>query len=295
MEHIREKQRLETRKEYATIFTPLVTTVVLGLTLAFQAYQFIWSERDKREASEDAQWAEAVKQVSQASKVSPVAVILNPFLKSRRYAELAKKTAIQFLASTHDQIGFSDLFRSAFSPVDWTNFDSVAQLDRALGPRLGELWGKTYVKETDTNELNKLADDDEKKEFFYLHNAITEISTDVAPLLKSARPFGKSLDLRSAWFYDADWRGVDLSGADLTDADLRLLDLKNGNLGEVRSFSGLYIHGVAWWQAKQISPELLSYLMEKSPYDPNSLYGPNATKIAPSEYAESLTRLQANR
>ena len=292
LEHLARQQALETRKQYATIFAPVVTTGVLGLTLILQAYQFIQSERDKREASEDAQWSEAVKAVSQSGKVSPIAVVLNPFLKSKRYAEPARMTAVQVLVNTHDTSLFADLFREAFVPVSWANLSAVLQLDRSLGPRLSSLYEKTYVPGAQADGTSKL-DDAEKSEYDYIRSVIKDVSVAVAPLLKGPRPAEKALDLRSAWFTECDWSGVDLSGADLENADVRYVVLKGADLGRITSFDRLFVYGTAWWDAKRISPELLDYLETKSRYDPAISYGPRYEPVSPSYYRDSITRLRA--
>jgi hypothetical protein len=130
LQHAARKERSEALQRYITLLTPLATTLVLGVTLLTQSYQFAKSEHDKQDAAEDTQWSESVKAISQSVKMSPVAIALNPFFKSKRYADVAKKTAVQALVSTHDYMVFRDLFRGAFVPMDWKNFDAVLQLDR---------------------------------------------------------------------------------------------------------------------------------------------------------------------
>ncbi|MDX6497096.1 MAG: hypothetical protein QOG23_356 [Blastocatellia bacterium] len=160
LDHASKQERLEGRQRYIVLLTPLVTTLVLGLTLGLQTYQFVKTERDKQDATEDAQWSEAVKTVSQSAKLSPIAATLNPFLRSRRYADVARRTAMQALVNSHDRLVFSDLFRELFVPVDWGNLDAVVQLDRALGPQLGHLYGKTYNSQTKQNDLSLLTVDE---------------------------------------------------------------------------------------------------------------------------------------
>src|SRR5438094_9170668 len=80
-----------------TVVAPFAATLLVAVTLAVQTFQFFRSEKDKREASEDTQWSEAVKTLSQSAKLSPAVIVLNPFLKSKRYAEVARQTAVQLL------------------------------------------------------------------------------------------------------------------------------------------------------------------------------------------------------
>jgi hypothetical protein len=79
-----KRDKSEARKASISLLTPIITTAILALTLILQTYQFTHSEKNKREAAEDAQWSDAVKALSQSSNLSQPAVILSPFLKSRR-------------------------------------------------------------------------------------------------------------------------------------------------------------------------------------------------------------------
>lgn len=300
LEHASKQERVQNRQRYITILTPIVTTIVLGLTLLSQAYQFWKSERDKQQASEDAQWSEAVKTVSQSAHLSPIAITLNPFLKSKRYADVARKTAVQALISTRDKLVFENLFTGAFVPMDWANFDTVLQLDRALGPRLGEIWD-IWDKRRNQSELNKTPDrrasnlSKENEDYEYITSVLKDISVATAPLLKGSRPGGQIVDLRSTWFFECDWNGVNLYEANIENIVLTNSVLKGADLWGITSFNGADLYYTAWWEAKRISPQLLQYLINTYPYDPNALYGPNSTKVSLKDYADSIKRLNAIR
>jgi hypothetical protein len=294
LERASKQERLEGRQRYITLLTPIFTTLVLGLTLGLQTYQFFRTERDKQEAAEDAQWSDAVKTVSQseAGKMSPVALTLNPFLKSRRYADLARRTAFEVLSNTHDQV-FTDLFDEAFLPVDWRNLDTVIQIDRTLGTRIGPLYHKSWKPDERVNDMNLLTDD-ERQEYNYITAALPEISKSIVPLLKGPRPEGQNLDLSSAWFMDCDWSGVNLYGANLVNLDLRRADLDGADLGGITSFGGAQIYyGTAWWDAGRISPEFLDYLIKECPYDPTERYGTKSKQVSQQQYEDAIRRLRS--
>jgi|GEM_PF-6266888 len=207
---------------------------------------------------------------------------------------LARQTAVQALASKRDPRIFAELFNSKFVSVNWSNFDAVLRLDRELGPRLGELYDKTYVKETKENDWSRLTEA-ERDELTYIRGAIKYISLAVGPLLRAARPAGQNVDLRWAWFGDCDWRGVNLYGADLDTLDMRSCNLKGADLGDVTSFQGMYMYRTAWWEAKRISPELLQYLLLNSPYEPGNTYGPQEYRVSARDYEDSVARLKAGK
>ena len=225
--------------------------------------------------------------------MSPIAVALNPFLKSKRYAEPAKRTVVQALVGTRDSLVFADLFRQAFVPVGWKNLEGVLQLDRALGPRLGKLYQKTYDPKTKTNN-DDLLSPEEREQLDYFTSALSDISLAVTPLLRGPRPTGQNLDLRGTWFKDCDWSGVNLRGANIQDLDLRYAILNGADLSEITSFNGVYLYRTAWWQAKRISRELLEYLIKNWPYEEGA-YGPTDVVILPEEYGEALARLRTNK
>ncbi len=320
LDHASRQERVEGRQRYITILTPIATTLVLGFTLLSQTYQFVKSERDKQQALEDAQWSEAVKTVSQSAQLSPIAITLNPFLKSKRYADVARKTAVEALISTRDSTVFADLFKGAFVPMDWANLDTVLQLDRALGPRLGEIWHvrteRIKTKEpNDSNQAdhghdemqtpppNRRAVDipkGEQQDYDYITSVLTEISVATAPLLKGPRPARQVVDLRSAWFLHCDWSGVNLYGADIQNIVLNNAILKGADLGGITSFNDVSFYYSAWWDAKRVSPQLLEYLIKKYPYDVNDAnegYGPNSgdKRVSLKDYTDAIERLKAGR
>jgi hypothetical protein len=253
------------------------------------------SERDKQQASEDAQWSEAVKTVSQSAKLSPIAITLNPFLTSKRYDHVAKRTAVQALISTRDVTIFADLFKGAFVPMDWANFDTVLQLDRALSPRLNPLLEKAWNKEDQFTDMSRLSAS-EKEDYEYIMTVLKDIGAAMPPLLKGSRPPGQVVDLRSAWFYYCDWSGVNLYEANIENIVVRRVSLKGADLGGITSFDNADFYCTAWWDANRISPELLQYLIAKWPCGPNVLYGPNEnTNVPPEHYKDSIARLMTGK
>ncbi len=136
-------QRSERVRDYVALLTPLVTIVILAATLVAQNWQFLRSERDKREDAMDAQWQDAVKTISASGALSPGVVALQPFLRSAKYGEQARDAAANLLANSSDAGFFTTLFGTAFAPVTWSNVDRVIRLDRALRARFDPLLAKT--------------------------------------------------------------------------------------------------------------------------------------------------------
>jgi hypothetical protein len=281
------------------------TLIALGAMLIVQYRQFGQSEKDKQEAAEDAQWANAVKVISQDSKLSTIA--LDRFFKSPRYGDSAKAYAAQILANSSDEVLFGELFRAAFTPATWSVLDPLLKLDRALRARQEPLDTKSYIAKTDTNDYAKLSDD-EKKIDRYDSDAFAKICSQIAPVLRPQRsqvstvfrfqrPSGEELDLSQTYIYNCDWSSVDLAGANLDEARILWVGLKGANLSGITRFSGIYIYHVAWWEAESISPELLDFLQNSSDskYKQGAKYGPSYRTFSPEEYAAAVNRLKTQK
>jgi hypothetical protein len=288
-----KRERSERFREYVSLMTPIVTIVTLAATLSWQSWQFIHSEQDRREAAEDAQWADAVKVISQTGKLSPGVIALNPFLKSGKYGDSARDTAVQLLTNTNDDIFFDGLFGAAFVPVGWNNLNYLVKLDRALANRANPLRNKTWNATTHHNDFQNL-DPQEKDVYFHLQTAMSKVCGQVGSLLKQPRPNSLTLDLSATDFSYCDLRGVDLSNTNIEGMAMRHVDLKNANLDRVTQFEGAFFYKVAWWEASKISPQFRAYLETNSDskYDGTATYGPGDSEVTPQQYADALDRLK---
>jgi hypothetical protein len=287
------RESSERLREYVTVLAPVVTIFTLALTLIVQGWQFRESERNKREEVEDAQWAEAVKLISQGGKVSPGVIALSPFLKLPRYQNTARETAIQLLANSSDPILYTDLFGAAFVPVGWNNLDQILKLDRALLTRGQPLYDKTYNETTEHNDLTKLSAQ-EKEVLDYLNDVMPKMCAQIGSVLRSPRPTGVSLDLSAIRFTNCDLRGIDLSGANMENTAMVFVDLAGADLSNITRCEGAYFFHTAWWEAKSISPTLLAHL-ESRPYavlHKGWTYGPRDDTFTPQQYADALDRLK---
>jgi len=289
-----KREHSERFREYVSLLTPIVAIVTLAATLFSQTWQFLRSESERREAAETAQWEDAIKTISQTTKLSPGVVALNRFLKSKTYGDQAMSLAVQLLANSSDILFFDDLFGAAFVPINWDNLDQLVKLDRALVTRVQPLYTKMYNRKTNHNDYTKLKEPQEKGDLTYYEYAIPRISAQVASALQLPRPTGKITNLSAATFMSSDWENVDLSGANIQGINLSYIRLKGANLDKITQYNGAYFNHTAWWEAKKISPELLKYLEENSTskYDPKREYGYKDVTFTPQQYADELDRLK---
>ena len=147
-------------RDYVALLTPLVTIIILAATLVAQNWQFLRSERDKREDAMDAQWQDAVKTISASGALSPGVVALQPFLRSAKYGEQAREAAANLLANSSDAGFFTTLFGTALAPVTWDNVDRLIRLDRALRARFDPLLAKTADPVRQMNNVTRLSKDE---------------------------------------------------------------------------------------------------------------------------------------
>jgi hypothetical protein len=183
-----------------------------------------------------------------------------------------ERLPVQLLANGSDPAVFDSLFDTAFVPVGWKDLDYVLALDRTFTIRLRPLLGKTWNEKTQDNDLGKLNSDD-RTYYTYASSSVTQISRQIGSVLKTSRPAGSAVDLSATLIYTSDWQGVNLDGANMENVMLSEVNLKDASLGNVTQFTDISLLNVAWWEAKAMSPQLLSYLEEKYQCDPRGKYG----------------------
>ncbi len=284
--------RSERVRDYVSLLTPLITIIILAATLIAQNWQFLRSERDKREESMDAQWQDAVKTISASGALSPGVVALQPFLRSPKYGEQARDAAANLLANSSDVGFFTTLFGTAFTPVTWGNVERLVRLDRALRARFDPLLAKTADPARQMNDLSRLSKD-ELATYNYVLSVVPVIASEVGGVLRTPAPPGVHIDLSGTYFFHGDWRGVDLNGANLDNIELNFCNLQNAELAGLTQFSAAALFGTAWWQAKSINRPLLDYLSTNFKVQPGAMYGPAYVRATPDEYDEAVRRLQA--
>jgi hypothetical protein len=287
--------RFERIKEYVSLSTPIVAIVTLTATLSFQSWQFLQSEKDKAAEAEEAQWRDAYRSVSQSAGINPAIVPLKRFLKSPKYGNLAKETAVQLLAYTTDITFFREVFGMAFVPLGWQDLDYIVRMDRAVAERERPLVEKAWDgKNADERRLEPTK---ERPVYDYVQNVMPQFCEHVGYLLKESRKDHERLDLSATAFQLCDWRGADLSNSNIKNIWLSHVDLKGANLDGISQFDGAIFWRVAWWEASRMSPALRKYLEMnyEARYDPanrDAQYGPKNETFSPKQYADALRRLE---
>lgn len=284
-----KRRRSEERTQIATVLVPLLSTAILGGTLALQSIQTYYTELDKtreeqrqRVAAEDVRWQEALKGLSGSREISTTALYLKMFLNTDRYAPLARQTAFQLLAGTNDTLVFKDLFDTLYVPVTWDNFPQIVDLSRTIVARVNPIYDKKFNRgETLTPQEQKTYDAELEE--------IKLICNSVSPLLKATRPAGVKIDLRSVAWWDCDLSNSDLSGAILEVFTPTRVNFKGANLTGATFLQDDVWKYTAWWRAAKMSPDLLAFLRQKWPYDPQLDYADDTVSL--QDYQDNIARL----
>jgi hypothetical protein len=108
-----KRERSERIRDYVALLTPLITIITLAATLIAQNWQFLRSEKDKREEAIDAQWHDAIKAISTSGALSPAVVELQPFLRSSKYGDPAKDVVVNILSTSSDRGFFYQSVRNS--------------------------------------------------------------------------------------------------------------------------------------------------------------------------------------
>jgi len=287
-----KREKSERIRDYVALLTPLVTIITLAATLIAQNWQFLRSEKDKREEAQDAQWQDAVKAISASGALSPAVVTLEPFLRSTKYGDRAKDVAVSLLSNSSDQVFFNSLFGPALTPVSWTNIDRLLQLNRALAARGAPVWAKAFDYGKQDDDFKRLTTA-ELATFNYIDSAATVITSEIGGVLKTQRPSGAPTNFSATFLRNADWSGLNLSGLSLENANLSNLDLQNAELEGVTKFAGVNAAYTAWWEARSINRPLLEHLEGNSKFVPGRAYGPRNEMVKQADYDEAIQRLTA--
>jgi hypothetical protein len=263
--------------QFLSVLAPVATVAVLAVTLIFSVVQF-------RSGRRDAQWAEAVKSVTEEKIDAVAAAEIQGLRQLPDYKQKADDLAQDLLRRTSRPDTFRSLFETEFGKsVKWDDLARILELDRSL------TMTHTFLESKKT----KLSSDEiDQKES--VKQELTQICNTISPLLKSSRPSGATLNLHNVEFLDCDLSDADLSGADLTGFNTSRINLKGANFAEITKYEGGFWGKTAWWEAGKMSPRLVAYLDEHWKFDPKQSpenYGLQS-KPTKDEYDKAVDRLR---
>ena len=287
---------------------PLVSTIVLGGTLAFNVYQAKLAEREKRrddqardeQAREDKRRQElkdakdnvdkVLTMLQRSSHTLPTAALIGSLMDGPYHAQ-AREMGLSVMRGATSLDDFKELFQKFFKPVTYQNLDEVLEYLRDCHQVVERLWNISWDDEKKVWDNNRLqpaqlreADFQSEKRKF--------LSVQVAELLKQPHAVAPAiLDLSRLGF-----EGCDLSGANFHQASIgqgvwRTLTLDGCDLRGVTNFADFWIADAAWWRAGHIDPPFLALLNSNFGFDKTEWVQRMAGSL--ETYNKDLERLKA--
>ncbi len=263
--------------QFLTVLAPVATVLILAGTLYLSVIQF-------RSGRTDAEWAEAVKSVTEQKSDALAAAELKGLRQLPDYRQRADELALDLLRRTRNVDTFRSLLETEFGKsLSWTDLTGILELDRSL----------TFTDSELERKWNKLSSD-ENNQMDAVREELKQVCIAVSPLLKSPRPSGMILDLHNVEFMDCDLSNTDLSGADLTGFNTSRVLLKGSNLSNVTKYEYSFWGKTAWWEAGRMSRELVDHLYKTAPFDPKQTPAEYGLQTNPTqkEFEDAVERLR---
>ena len=283
---------LEKLKFWVPIIVSLVGTVALVSTLIFQVIQFNQNTVIARDSSEDTQWRETLNRVEATNGPEAMLsfILLKSFFGSERYGGQAREIGVEMLGGVMYSDTFEMLFRDLMERTTWNNLSDIVKISKRLNEDF-------YMADADLEEFEQKGDLIKSKRAAQARSAFLAqlefVSHSMADFLrKYGRPKQRPLRLNSFVFLDTDLSAVDLSNAQIQYAEFDDCDVSDVDLGEITVFGRSLWPGTPWWEAKRISPELLTYLITNWSYETNSAYLNGSWTNSIEQFETALKRLQ---
>lgn len=309
----------EQLKSWAAVVVPLLTLLTLAVTVWMQYGQLSAS----REANRDLQWRETVKLVlAQVASKQPLAppntsssspqtghgamppgpagvpfgpapagegqedpemglTLLKSFIHDPKYANDALDLGLLLACRTPPSDILKDFYSSAGIELDWDNVNTVIGVDRKL---------KTVITGVfDLLPSNGNGETPLEQNYDAFNDDARFLGNEIAQVLRTSRPPGFRLDLGRTLFFRVDLTDGLLAGANLTDAIFDRTNLRNADLSGVEHFENSNWYGTAWWEAKEISPKLLLFLIKD--WDPKNDFPYDSPPPARDVYIQKIEHL----
>ncbi len=275
------------------------TIFMAAATLLAQTFQFFYTARQQRQANEDTQWREAIKDVSfqDSSNALVGALSMQGFFGSPTYGSQASSITVALLPLiSSDPEGFDEVFFEMLKHnTGALNQDSVLSISRTILDSQRTLYSSNAIAALqDGNSAEAIdsmlggpaaGDFQEKNQHDSFEHAATisweldSVSQSLQRLWTAGKVSPPSKHLEVMSLEDADFHTIDLSGvslasgvvykvwlngvkfgnANLHNTLIRHVCLNGADLTEIKNFDGSQWTDVNW-QSANLSDELKTYL-----------------------------------
>ena len=293
-------QRQQIRASAVNAWAPLLTLVA---TVVVAAVTLIYQGKLQREASEDAQWREALKSVSFADQASSQAGIfaMQGFFSSPRYAAQARTIASVLLTNVANVNAFDEVMSRMGPHTDSSNFEDLSSIAQTLGfaqRARFHIEGAASSENTPflAADVTSIAvnpkdlDGDKEQQTKIAAWEIDSASQTLRRVWtnpdsqKRLKPTGwtltgvvlenanfDDLDFTKANFnfgilYNASFKGARFNNATLKDVYVSKVALDGADFSGVTVYDGSRWEDSNWWNAKCVPQNLLDYLLKVDPH-----------------------------
>jgi hypothetical protein len=286
------------KRDLLTVFTPLLTTLILAGTLAFQ---FLSSQRTEtaRQAdllrqdslAEDSRFLEVEKFAGTSEKLSTATTLLKTFTSDRYREKVQDQLSSLVFAKRNIEGEFDQSFSAVYTPSAWNDLRPIIQINRELVEDADPLGRKGWPEGSSSFDSARLSPQEDEK-YERLLREIGFTNQTIVILLKSRTGVQSPPDLTDVGLGNADLSGCNLTGAVIQEANFSNAVLDNADLSGITQFERSVFASSPWWHARKVSPELLKYLLEYFPFRPDGVgYPITHPMISPRDYKDSLSRL----
>jgi hypothetical protein len=277
---IKNQQKLlksEFWKTLSTAIVPLLTLLTLAVTIYFQYAQAQLTSA----ANEDAQWRTVLdvmtKPPGRTSDIVKTSSLI-PFYDSKRYKSQAYAITFLLVRKLSDFTEFRTLFDNAFVSSSWENAADMVRLagllDEAyteINEKFEDLGGidglKSPKKPVTLVSANHQRNDILDEEHF--------IANQIGDILRSSRPRKNNyINFTNIPFFEANLENANFLELDISNSFFQRVNLDGAILSPIKFDHSIW-NGTKWWKAKEISPEMLKYLIDNAaPYSKEGEFYP---------------------
>jgi hypothetical protein len=254
-ENAKKPQPKELTRLFISTLAPMITAIVLIVTLWFQINQNKENTLSQVQSAEDASWREMLNKVGvkNAGENITTPTLIKSFYPSKKYGAQAREISILFLGNIVDRAHFKLLFNDIVTSSGWKNLNQLVTLSNILKRQLIEI-----------NKQNRL------ELAFEVGEELAYVASEIIKILNmhdSTRP--KDIDLRGVIFNHLNLSGVDFSGSDLAGTQFTFCSVSNAHFTNVINYDDEFEpstwEGTAWWRTSHLDRGLIKYLKNNFP------------------------------
>ena len=255
IENAKKPPPKELTRLFISTLAPMITAIVLIVTLWFQISQSKENTANQIQSAEDLAWREMLKRVGVKNAGDDITTptLIKSFYQSKKYGTQAREISILFLGNIVDRTHFKILFNDIVTSTNWKNIDQLVTLSNILKRQL--------------IALNK-----ENREYlaFEVGEELAYVASEIIKVLNISdtnRP--KNIDLRGVIFNHLVLDNVNFSGANIGGVQFTFCSTKNATFTNVSNYDDEFDpstwEGTAWWRTQQLDKGLVNYLRESYP------------------------------